>query len=342
MDIQAEKLTVHFIIGAGRSGTTLLVSMLNASQKVLAIPEAPIALYYYAAKRKQTRFGQQDRKDWVRMGERIPYIRKVGFDETPLVALEGKKTSYSTFVKASYLSLKLPGKDNSAVQFIVDKNPTYTYYVELLLRIFPQARFIAMMRHPLAQVNSSLENRNPYNKAHPPAFHAHSWQRYARELQRIQRKFPDRLKIVKYETLVGQPADTLSEICAFLDIPFQEQMLRFHELEQTTGFREDDALTARQRDRIKNKFKQLSKPVNQTRTRSWKEGMSPDVQAQILQITANGRKWLQYDSAGGHEAHRIPPISWRWNGLLIRLYFVFARRFYTWPVWWRERIRVKV
>ncbi|MBM3186670.1 MAG: hypothetical protein FJZ67_10245 [Bacteroidetes bacterium] len=35
---------VHYIIGLGRSGSTLLTTMLNGHSKIKAIPEIPIAI----------------------------------------------------------------------------------------------------------------------------------------------------------------------------------------------------------------------------------------------------------------------------------------------------------
>ncbi len=38
---------VHFIIGSGRSGTTLLITILNANPTVLAAPEVRLCMAFY-------------------------------------------------------------------------------------------------------------------------------------------------------------------------------------------------------------------------------------------------------------------------------------------------------
>lgn len=329
---------VNFIIGAGRSGTTLLLSMLNASDKVLSIPEAPIALYYYHKKKKQTRFFMKDMEDWQKMGRKIPYIRKIEFDPSPVNMIQGADRAYSDYIRASYLTLVLPGKSNGNVEHIVDKTPIYTYYAEELLSLFPEARFVAMMRNPLAQVNSSLENRNPYNKPHSVAFHAYSWQRYADELKRLLPVLKDRLMILKYETLVSEPVATIKKVCDHFSIPYTSDMLEFHTQKQTTAFRNDEDLTERQKDRIQNKYKQLSKPVHEGRKLSWKDKMPIEDQALISDITQHGREFLDYPM----DYLKAPKSLQRWwSRQMILAYFSFARRFYHLPIWMRERIRVK-
>jgi hypothetical protein len=51
-----------------------------------------------------------------------------------------------------------------------------------------------------------------------------------------QQRYPDRYKIIRYETLAAQPEETLCDICAFIGEDYTSEMLA---MEGATNFREE-------------------------------------------------------------------------------------------------------
>jgi len=108
-------------------------------------------------------------------------------------------------------------------------------YADPIFAAYPTAKIVHMIRDP----------RDRYEAAIPPAQRrsgkvggATGWWLHSIGLaRRNQRRYPDRYKIVRYETLVGQREQTLREVCAFLDEAFVPAMVT---LEGATRFESAD------------------------------------------------------------------------------------------------------
>ncbi|GIV30068.1 MAG: hypothetical protein KatS3mg028_1134 [Bacteroidia bacterium] len=53
-----------------------------------------------------------------------------------------------------------PGRDKSVITHVVHKVPYYTFYVDELLKIFPEAKFIINIRDPRAQNYSHIKRHS--------------------------------------------------------------------------------------------------------------------------------------------------------------------------------------
>lgn len=105
------------------------------------------------------------------------------------------------------------------------KHPYFTYHLENVSRLFPNAKIVIILRDGRAVANSYLKVRWGTANIYAGA------KQWAREV-RLQRAFlaanPDRAILVRYEDLVAEPRETLLRICRFLDLPFSEEMLSYH------------------------------------------------------------------------------------------------------------------
>ncbi len=94
----------------------------------------------------------------------------------------------------------------------------------------PAAKLILMVRDGRDVAVSARESIfNRYSVYHS----ARLWQ----EEQRVGMYWLDKLSdreihLLRYEDLLAEPARTVESLCAFLDIPFREDLLRFHETEE--------------------------------------------------------------------------------------------------------------
>jgi LPS sulfotransferase NodH len=97
-----------------------------------------------------------------------------------------------------------------------------------LLRAFPQARCIVVTRDPRAVLASvvRLAAKRPAERAHPVSVLRH-WRKYQALLQRF-RKDPligSQIHEIRYEDLVQRPTQVLAELCRFLDVDYDDQMV---------------------------------------------------------------------------------------------------------------------
>jgi len=95
-----------------------------------------------------------------------------------------------------------------------DKTPINTDHLPYIDAVFPEARYIWVMRHPLAVVESYVRRglMDDYDRALDRWISANTL-----GLQ-FYRKAADRIKIVRYESFVSNPEGTLREVSDLADL----------------------------------------------------------------------------------------------------------------------------
>ncbi len=105
---------------------------------------------------------------------------------------------------------------------IGDKNPSHILHINLLRKIFPEAKFIALVRDYHTQIKSirgvSLETKNI-------ASLACRWKFANSRILALKRKNPELVHIIRFEELICQKREELYQICNFLGIEFSEEMI---------------------------------------------------------------------------------------------------------------------
>ncbi len=108
-----------------------------------------------------------------------------------------------------------------------DKDPGNMTRIHLLNEWFPTSKIIHIIRDGRDACLSHLEQKFGFDDI---LSCAEAWREEVRWVRRIGRILgPDRYMELKYEALVDEPVTLLSAICLFLDVPYNEAMLRYHE-----------------------------------------------------------------------------------------------------------------
>lgn len=95
-----------------------------------------------------------------------------------------------------------------------DKSLNTERYADAIFAAFPEARILHMVRDPRDRYSSAL-TRWKVSRGGVGAGSA-IWLSSIKLAQQNQEKYPDQYKIIRYETLVNQPEETMREICAFI------------------------------------------------------------------------------------------------------------------------------
>lgn len=202
-----------FIVGVGRSGTSLLQSMLHSHPYINFLPETQFLRNYVLTKKRINSSKFQEL-----IGSDLKFDRfKVQWNElnntsTPLKTYESIVKSY---------------KSQNSV-FVGEKDPRILDYMEQLKSHFPNAKVIHIIRDPRDVVLS--RTKAEWSRKWP--FYLHSYL-YNAQLERGRRNgrsnFKKNYKELYYEELIGHPRSTLKDICDFLNISYHQEMLNFGE-----------------------------------------------------------------------------------------------------------------
>ncbi|MDP9427340.1 MAG: sulfotransferase [Actinomycetota bacterium] len=219
---------VPMFVGCGRSGTTLIRAMFD-SHSQLAVTHHAQFIVSMGRRRQVYEAGDGFRSERflsdLFASHRFPLLR---LEEADVRAEFGAvPADYPEAVRRVLgLYAREQGKDRYG-----DKTPGHVVRIALLAELFPEARFVHIVRDGR---NSWLGYRDRgFGPASLPEA-AFNWKgRVSRGRAAGLALGAGRYQEVRYEDLIDRPAETLAPLCRFLDLEFEEDMLRYYERAET-------------------------------------------------------------------------------------------------------------
>ena len=228
-----------FVVGCPRSGTTLLQRMLD-SHPMLAVANDS-NFVHKALKELVPDWKRKLRKDGdvPLTPEIVEYTRtykrfvRLGLAREA-VDRAARATTYAGFVSALYDEFAVMHKKPMAGE----KTPDYVRRIPLLHQLFPQAKFVHIIRDGRDVALSSVEwaekgigpSKFELFAKHPFATTAMWWCWQVASGRKDGRELgPSLYHELRYEQLVDDPATVLRGITDFLGIPYDAGMERYHE-----------------------------------------------------------------------------------------------------------------
>ena len=217
--MKAKKLKFRpvFIVGHPRSGSTLLASILGSHSSLAAIPETHYLDMSCPCTPLTRVLGGEYHFDSIMKNNRI-IDSNVSLAEFRGV-FSNSKDSYSDFFR---LFLELAAKKQGK-QRILEKTPRHLEYVEKLLRWYPEAKVICIIRDGRDAVNSLVDVAWTHSNIER---HAAYWGWCVRRAIKLQKTHPDHLIVIRFEDLLSRPKETLQQILSFIDEPYEDQLLQ--------------------------------------------------------------------------------------------------------------------
>ena len=197
-----------FVLGQPRSGTTLVERIITSHSQVTSageLQEFALSIRRLLGKSYPGRLPAQMMLDAAALSA----------DELGATYLEATKTFH-------------PNTD-----YFVDKLPTNYLYIPLIMKALPNAKVILLKREPMDSCFSSYKQL--FAEAYPHSYDqgemARHYLRYANLTQIWQQRFGARFLTVGYEDVVGNLEANARRLINFLELPWQDACLNFHEQE---------------------------------------------------------------------------------------------------------------
>ncbi|MFQ5645030.1 MAG: glycosyltransferase, partial [Thiogranum sp.] len=205
-----------FLVSLPRSGSTMLQRVLGSHPDIHTAAEPWVMLNPLYALKRQGTSAEYDavtcRQALGEFLEQLPGGEENYYDSVRQMS----KVLYSRAVRFS-------GKSR-----FLDKTPRYFYILPELIRTFPKARFVVLLRNPLAVLASVLETWFANNSAafEKSAHYKDMLDGPAALAQAIDR-FGDRICVTKYEDIVSDSRSEVDRICKYLGVPTYDPMLEY-------------------------------------------------------------------------------------------------------------------
>lgn len=241
-----------FVVGSMGSGTTLTRLMLDSHPDLMIAPE--------------TGFMRS-----VNAQLFVPFWR---FGDQWASRIELEDDEFLEEVRNFYDSVFSRAAAKRGARRWGDKTPFHVHHIATAARVFPDAQFVATVRHPVA-VGVSLRR-----------FHW-SWSRGIGHWRKSNQTMIDqgidlgeRFHLIRYEDLVLEPERVMREVMSFLDVPWSDQVLRHHEVQ---GSRRAEGGT------------RTDRPIDANRLAAWQEQVDARELDRFAAATAAQARMFGYD-----------------------------------------------
>jgi hypothetical protein len=217
-----------FIIGSPRSGTSILTWALGQHPNILPLEET-VWFGKVAADLESTYFlgGKRELSQLRGMGISLAaFYEAFGNAIDDLILRHGRPGSeYAQQVETDTPFVRRRSPDDPKTRW-VDGTPEYSFYAYDLLQLFPEARFI----HLLRDVQSVVRSLTHFDKAGAVAFTEGSayekWLRSVRAAWTAERAFgSDTVLRIRHRDLVAMPEATIRRCLDFVGEAFSEHCL---------------------------------------------------------------------------------------------------------------------
>jgi len=285
-----------FIVGCGRSGNTLLRNLLMRKYYVCIPPEIPglgntirsFAKYNrgkwdVVVKEVLSTFRTNADVDIHYPGKTAVYNlnKELGLDyadlEARLLALSYEERSLAAVLSELYSDYaKLKGMENCRIG---DKTPWNVFHLGRISKVYPNAKFVHMLRDSRA-VAASYESSLGEVAGITVLEAADRWKDSVKKCLRFEKRNAARVLCVKYEDLVNDSEQIVSEVACFLGLVKREQ---YSEYVPAMG---DESLPH---------YKKSLKSVDALSINKWRTMLSDDEIEKINKITARLMRRVGYD-----------------------------------------------
>lgn len=234
----ARRLAV--LCGHPRSGTTLLEQVLDSHPDIVTAEETHILHdeAYLPLSRGHA------------PGTSVLQV----LESAPVSALRQSREDYFRFTEL------LTGKPNGN-RLLIDKNPALNVLIPAVARIFPEARFLVAIRDPRDVCLSCFMQPLPLNPVSSAYLSLEATVAQYTSVMGFWRTILPRLRNawleIRYEDSVASLETVSRRVLAFLEVPWDEEVLRFHE-------------HARRQPLRSPSYADVTKPVFQTAVGRWR------------------------------------------------------------------------
>lgn len=218
-----------FLCGYPKSGTTLLLSLLDSHKELLVFPEELKFFQKILTIRKRN-----DKINFMlsETGVRTPSLGKVNYPsgkrdysaidgEAYMGSLRkllyGSKSSKDMFLSVYKNWKKYVSVETDAMKYFVEKTPGNELFIDLIKKWFPNSIFIYIVRDP-------RDNYLTYRKLNqqPIRKFIYSW-KLSTDIG-LKMAMENHI-LIRYEDLVHNPKDIMKKICGRLQIAFNDILL---------------------------------------------------------------------------------------------------------------------
>jgi hypothetical protein len=305
------KFPAPFVVGVGRSGTTLLRMMLDAHPE-LAIPPETHFINPFIQASGRVRFGPKTACRTIVHDERRRWNDFGLAEEDLLERFEAIERFNTTDALRAFFELYASkhGKPRWG-----DKTPDYVRKMKKIQKTLPEARFIHVIRDGrdagLSQKSRVLRRGR---KPAPPREMARRWRKRILKAQEDSAEIQHYIE-VRYEDLVADTEAVLRRVCEHVELEYDPAMLRYYERAEERLQEMAGALPAKKGRAEREAGERVAahalttKPPDPARLHVWKREMTEAENAEFEEAAGYLLDELGYETTSARD-NWVPREEW--------------------------------
>ena len=209
-----------FIIGVGRSGTSLLQSILNSHSEISFLPETQFLRNYVF--KKNILINESNYRQIIKQLENDSRFSRLNI--YPELVIEKSENMIDVYKSITNLFLK-----NKNKKIVGDKDPKIIENIKSLNYFFPNSKIIHIIRDPRDVVLSRTKAR--WSKKYPYFIHSIIYYLQMTLGRKMLYKYYSKSNYyeLKYEDLIRESDYELKKICNFLGVEYEKNILNYED-----------------------------------------------------------------------------------------------------------------
>lgn len=228
-----------FVLGKQRSGTTWLANQLSQHSQIAAVRDDHHGGVHESAYFSHVagRYG-----DLARRTNFVEFTEVMAVSDTLRIAAVDKAFLYSLWPSTyEYIFQAVMGEvaRRKEARYWLDKTPEHTLMIHRLAAIYPDAKFIAIVRdaHDVMRSNVGRYRRSGWRRQFGLFYGTLNLVHYTKEIAQYARR-SRRIKVIRFEDMRSQPEKTFRELVTFLELDFEAALLKEAYVPNTTFWAE--------------------------------------------------------------------------------------------------------
>ena len=226
-----------FVAGQAKSGTTLLVALLDNHPELLVLPEEtayfPTVLTKYAPRGRRAQFDYITKQSLsnvlfggpCKWGKRnySTFPRERFFESFERAAFDPANAKEDLLVLMAKAYAAILERPLDTIGRWVEKTPANRNHIPTILSRFPHAKILVTMRDPRAILAAQIALEKTRKTGRFSTYYVIAHWRVAAKLARRVHNGEIPGFVVPYEQLVCEPAKMMEKVCAYLEINFDPE-----------------------------------------------------------------------------------------------------------------------
>lgn len=245
-----------FIVGVGRSGTSLLQSMLNAHSEIIFLPEINFIRRFIVKNGLKI---IQDNTELIQFISDDKRLKRLNMDFSDI--FRNKVINRDNIGLYTYQQILNAYIDGNDITYVGDKDPRSIEFIPTLQRIFPDVKIIHIIRDPRDVLLSKM--KAGWSKQRPLLYNVFAGVVQIELVHLHKKSLNENIIELHYENLIQYTLEELQKICTDLKLQFESGMLDF----------QVSAQKLISEDEIEWK-KETLRPVIAENAEKWKQGLT--------------------------------------------------------------------